>query len=676
MSQPVASPFGEFSDYAAIPRVTALRLSPDGLWLAATVASLAPDGKKYVSSIWRVDVAGAPASRLTRSAQGEGEAAFLPDGSLLFVSLRQDPAAKPGDEAADKAGLWSLPVGGGEAFLVTAPPGGVSGLATARESRSFLITAPAFDGTTQAGQDAARRKARADAGVTAILHDHGGLVRFWDDDLGPDCLRLFAGTGGEEGAKDLTPEPGRALDDQAFALSPDGRFAVTGWQRLDGPGVMRNEVVAFEVATGESRTLLSAPGHDFMAPVISPDGRYVAAVRFEHDTVARGGDVTLSIVPLADGQATAPRDLLPDFDRRPVEVAWSADSATVYFTADDNGRRPVFSVGLESAQVRALTTDDATYSNLCAAPDGQSLYALRAAITEPHAPVRIDLTTPQADQVRLASPAPSLELPGRVTEVTTVVADGSTVRGWLALPHGASAAHQAPLLLWVHGGPYSSWNEWSWRWNPWLMVARGYAVLLPDPALSTGYGRDFMARGYASWGGNPFTDLMMITDVVTAMPEIDASRTAVMGGSFGGYMANWIAGHTSRFSAIVSHAGVWALDQAFGTTDGPFYWRRQFGTPETEPQRYLDNSPHLHADSITTPVLIIHGDKDYRVPIGEALRMYSDLATRGKQVKFLCFPQENHWILKPGDAAVWYQTVFAFLAEHVLGEDWERPALL
>ncbi len=148
------------------------------------------------------------------------------------------------------------------------------------------------------------------------------------------------------------------------------------------------------------------------------------------------------------------------------------------------------------------------------------------------------------------------------------------------------------------------------------MAARGYAVLLPDPALSTGYGHRMIARGWDHWGGKPYTDVMAITDAVVERPDIDQARTAMMGGSYGGYMANWIAGHTDRFKAIVSHAGLWALDQMFGTTDGPPFWRRQFGDPRSEPERYLASSPHLHADKIVTPMLIIHGDKDYRVPVG------------------------------------------------------------
>jgi dipeptidyl aminopeptidase/acylaminoacyl peptidase len=211
------------------------------------------------------------------------------------------------------------------------------------------------------------------------------------------------------------------------------------------------------------------------------------------------------------------------------------------------------------------------------------------------------------------------------------------------------------------------------------MVARGYAVLLPDPALSTGYGRDFIARGHGEWGGRPYTDVMAITDAAVARPDIDETRTAMMGGSFGGYMANWIAGHTSRFRAIVSHASLWALDQMFGTTDAPAEWRRHFGSPLTQPERYEANSPHLHAASIVTPMLVIHGDKDYRVPIGEALRLWTDLAgVRGglAGAKFLYFPDENHWVLTPGNAVIWYETVLAFLAQHVLGEPWRRPSLL
>ncbi|HET9894686.1 MAG TPA: S9 family peptidase [Streptosporangiaceae bacterium] len=671
--------FSELTEFVAIPRVASLELAPDGSWLAATVSMLSPDKKKYVSSIWRIDTSGGAPERLTRSAEGERAAAFLPDGSLLFVSSRKDPSAKADDSQAAKPALWALPAGRGEALRVAAPPGGVAGVAAARQAQAYLITAPVFDGTKDAAEDAARRKARADADVNAILHTSAYRVRYWDSDLGPDNLRLMAGNttaGGQPaddaGPRDLTPDPGWALHQRDFCLSPDGSVAVTSWQVPAGVGGSRVELATIDVATGERRTLLSDENCDFEHAVISPDGKLVMVSRFEHDSYERPGDSTLIVASFADDGE--PRDLLAGFDRYPAGAIWSPDSATVYFTADDNGRRPIFAVDVAGGEVRRLTTDDAAYDSLCVTPDGQVLYALRNAIAEPATPVRIELAG--GDLVRLQSPAGSLEVPGQVREISTTVADGSTVRAWLVLPDGASAQAKVPMLLWVHGGPVSSWSQWSWRWNPWLPAARGYAVLLPDPALSTGYGLDFIARGHGTWGDTPFTDVMSITDAAIAEPEIDGDRTAMMGGSFGGYMANWIAGHTDRFAGIVSHAGLWALDQVFGTTDGPYYWRREWGYPDSQPERYAANSPHLHVDAITTPMLVIHGDKDYRVPVGEALRLWADLISRGKDVKFLYFPDENHWILKPGDAVVWYETVFAFLAERVLGEEWRRPELL
>jgi dipeptidyl aminopeptidase/acylaminoacyl peptidase len=686
--------FRNLADYVAIPRVTALRLSPDGSWLAAAVQTVGGEPKKYLTSIWRIAISPDDRPiRLTRSAEGEGDPAFLPDGSLLFVSKRPAPLDGPGgdgDVGQDKPALWLLPAGGGEARRIAAPPGGVGGVTAARgttprAAATVVFAALTLDGAEGADEDLKRRKARKDAGVTAILHE-SGPVRYWDHDLGPDSLRLRLGEfdGAETlETRDLTPDPGRALDENSFEATPDGAVVVTAWSAWDKAGNRTTEVDVIDAATGERRVLLTTPDSDFEDPHISPDGRLVACIRVTHDSYDAPGDVTLVVTPLDDGPdgvaRRAGRDLLAGFDRRPLELAWAPDSQAVYFTADDGGRRPVFRADLAAGEITRLTAAGA-YDNLCPAPDGRFLYALRSAVDEPPTPVRIDVTvldaTGAGEQVRLASPGSPLELPGRLEEIEAAAGDGARIRAWLVLPGTASPASPAPLLLWVHGGPVMSWNSWSWRWNPWLMAARGYAVLLPDPALSTGYGHEFIARGHGRWGERPYDDLMAITDAAVARPDIDEARTAMMGGSFGGYMANWIAGHTDRFTAIVSHAGLWLLDQMFGTTDLPSYWRRIFGDPLMQPERYLANSPNRSVDKITTPILVIHGDKDYRVPVGEAVRLWWDVQGRVPGARFLYFPDENHWILKPGHVTVWYETVLAFLAQHVLGEQWRRPELL
>ena len=466
--------------------------------------------------------------------------------------------------------------------------------------------------------------------------------------------------------RDLTPQPGRALDEHAFELSPDGRVAVTGWSVDDGAGGLRKDLVVIDTGTGERRTLLSAPGFDFTAPRVSPDGKRVVAIRERHETYHQASALTVVQVPLdadrwtrrssagrgsADGPAET-LDLLPGLEHWPAELAWAPDGSAVFITTADHGRGPVLRADLDTGAVTRLSTDHGAYSCLCPSPDGQFLYALRSAMDSPPLVVRLDATQPGEPEF-LQGPAAPPPLPGRLDEIEAAAADGTPLRAWLVLPESASPDTPAPLLLWVHGGPYSSWNSWSWRWNPWLMAARGYAVLLPDPGLSTGYGHEFLARGHGDWGDLPFTDLMDITDAALARPDLDAGRTAVMGGSFGGYMANWIAGHTTRFRAIVSHASLWALEQMFGTTDCPAEWRRQLGTPATQPERYAASSPDRHVAAISTPMLVIHGDKDYRVPIGEALRLWTDLAARPGQLagsKFLYFPDENHWVLGPGNS--------------------------
>jgi dipeptidyl aminopeptidase/acylaminoacyl peptidase len=683
------TPFHDLGDFVAIPRIGALRLSPDGSWLAAAIQTLSADGKKYLTSVWRIDPGGGPARRLTRSAEGEASPRFRPDGSLLFTSKRPDPGADQARQdgaAPDVAALWLLPAGEGEARPVVRLPGGIAAAEVASEAGTIVVASPVLpsaggaDETNSAGDDARLRKERADAGVTAILHE-SSPIRFWDHDLGPDQVRLFAveNTAADEPAagRDLTPEPGRALDDQAFELTPGGTSVLTGWWLWNPAGQSHSELVTIDVATGKRRVLLSAPEFNFSSPRVSPDGRFVVCQRETRGTAERPLDMTLVLLGIngADASGGSERDLLPGLDRWPSDATWTRDSREVYFVADDDGRAPVFRVEVASGAVTRVTGDGA-YSELSLSRDGRYLYALRAAVGSPPTPVRIDLNAGEADPVPLDCPGVQLTVPGRVEEVQAAADDGQRIRGWLVLPSSASADSPAPLLLWVHGGPMSSWNSWSWRWNPWLMAARGYAVLLPDPALSTGYGQEFIARAHREWGARPYADVMAVTDAVVARPDIDADRVAMMGGSYGGYMANWMAGHTDRFKAIVSHAGLWALDQMFATTDHPMFWRPQFGDPLDRPEMYELNSPHLHVEQIRTPMLVIHGNKDYRVPVGEALRLWWDLSRHGAEAKFLYFPDENHWILTPGNARIWYETVFAFLAQHVLGEPWERPALL
>ncbi len=666
------TPFDELDDYIALARLSGLVLSPDGSLLICARAVLDDKRAEYVSSLWEIDPEGRrPARRLTWGSTSESGAAFAFDGDVLFTATR----AVPGENDPQPA-LWRLPAAGGEAQLLISRPGGVSSVSAAKAAPTFVAQTSVMASAISLDQDDQVRSARKDKKVTAMLHT-GYPVRHWDHDLGPDHPHLVvAETDSKDSVelRDITPTAGAALRETSTTISDDGLFVVTTWAVGAASAARRSTLVRIDTVTGDRTTLVDEADADVYNPVLSPDGTKLAFIRETLTTPESAPRMTLQLYDFGSGAVTGVAD---GWDRWPTSLAWLPDGSGLVVTADDGGRGPIFTIDLWGQPVR-LTADDAAYTDVRVAPDGESIYALRASYEAPPHVVRVDLRSGEITALRGPDALP--ELPGTLTEITARTEDGSTVRSWLALPTGAAPHAPVPLLLWVHGGPLGSWNTWSWRWNPWLLVAKGYAVLLPDPALSTGYGQDFVQRGWGQWGKAPFTDLMAITDAAVAQPEIDPKRTGAMGGSFGGYMANWIAGHTNRFDAIVTHASLWALDQFGPTTDAAWYWQR-----EMSPEMAVENSPHLYVADITTPMLVIHGDKDYRVPIGEGLRLWYELLAEsglpadddGKtDHRFLYFPDENHWVLKPQHTKIWYEVVTAFLSEHVLGEDVAVPEIL
>jgi dipeptidyl aminopeptidase/acylaminoacyl peptidase len=700
-TDPAQTPFHDLDAYIALPRLGGLALSPDGERLVTAVATIDAKRTTFTTALWEVDPRGRrDPRRLTRSAKGESRAAFLPDGSLLFVSARPDAETADGEDP--KAALWLLERGG-EARVVASRPGGIGGVVVAADRGTVVLSSPTMPSAVTAEDDEVRRTERKDRKVAAILHEQYP-VRFWDHDLGPDQVRLFAGRvpappatvvvpaakgsakgddapshevvaqlqPGRVALRDLTPAPGRALDEVEFDVSPDGRTVATTW-RVAERGGTRDAIALVDVETGALRLVLADEDLEYSGPRFSPDGRQLAVVVHGRTTATRPPDRWLAVHDVALGGL---RVLTEAWDRWPGRARWTPDGRALLTVADDGGAAPVFRVEVADGAVTRLTGDHGAYSDVVVSPDGRAVYAIRAAVDAAPAPVRFDATSADQDPTYLTAPVTPSPLPGRLDVVTAAAEDGTPVRAWICLPHNASAADPAPLLLWIHGGPLGSWNAWSWRWNPWLAVAQGYAVLLPDPALSTGYGLEMIRRGWGRWGGEPYTDLMAVTDAAEARPDVDETRTAAMGGSFGGYMANWVAGHTDRFAGIVTHASLWALDQFGATTDAADYWRR-----EMTAEMALANSPHRFVDEIRTPMLVVHGDKDYRVPIGEGLRLWTDLAQRAAADgtmphKFLYFPDENHWVLQPQHAKVWYQAVFAFLEHTVHGKEWVVPEIL
>ncbi len=688
MAQPSAIIHGMTEPFSidrmlSLPRLSALRLSPDGQRLVVAVGGVAPDGKKMSTALWQVDPSGGvPARRLTRSTAGEGAGtAFLGDGSLLFTSSRPDPDAKPGKDGKPPHALWLLPADGGEPRLLLAPEGGVSGVAAARDARVLAIGASLFRSAGDLAEDARRGQARKDSGVDALLFDDYP-IRHWDHYLGPRVEHVLSAAipDGDGPIQDLrnfdADAAGITFEDGGFDISADGSFIVAVRRVFNGVPETFDDLVRYDTATGDARQL-TPRNASYAGPAISPDGSHVAAVRWSWSSPQDAEQAALVLINLATGDI---QTLADDVDRRPEHLTWGPDASVLYFTADDEGHHSAYRVDLASGAVTRLTASGCV-TDLCPAPDGATVYALRATVSNPARIVSFNAH--QADQtpVELGQSIGErgIAVASRVERIGITAADGTRVGAWLVLPETASPASPAPLVVFVHGGPLGSWNGWHWRWNPHILASRGFAVVMPDPALSTGYGQHMLDRGWGQWGGTPYTDLMSMTDAVVARPDIDGTRTALMGGSYGGYMANWVAGQTNRFRAIVTHASLWELVGFHGTTDHGPSWELEMGDPYVDEGGYRRYSPRENLAAMAaakTPMLVIHGELDHRVPISEALILWTDMRRLGIPGKFLYFPDENHWILKPQNARLWYGTVLSFLDEHLAGKPFERDPLL
>ena len=684
---PLGSPWQDLRAYVGSRRLDGLILSPDGSALLVAVSSLDAEKTAYRTALWKVDLAGrAPARRITRSVEGEASAAFLPGGDLLFSSRRALPATgeKSEPDVKSAGAIWCLPAEGGEAYVVARRDGGWQQIITARRSARTILATPMHMGVADEKADAKKRADRAKRKINAILHE-SYPVRFWDHDLGPESVRLTVAdldaargddhdlTLTQEQSRDLTGDVGRALG-EGFALCDDGSRLVVGWRKQRERGGFVSALVSIDVTTGERTTIAEHAVDEFGSPVISPNGSLVVGVRENAPTPDTAPDQKLWLV---EGDQ-AGRVLAGDWDAWPRPIAISPDNTTLFVSVDEDGQAPLYAVEIETGARRRLTPPAGAgfgaFGSGQLSPDGSTLYAIRTSYADPGTVVAIATDGSKITELRSVDYP---DLPGTLTGVETRTDDGTRVRGWLILPEGAAADSPAPLALWIHGGPLGSWNAWSWRWCPWLMVSQGYAVLLPDPALSTGYGLDFVQRGWGRWGAEPYTDIMALTEAVFDRDDIKPDNAIAMGGSFGGYMANWVAGHTDRFAGIVTHASLWNLESFGPTTDAAWYWAM-----EMTPSMRAENSPHLFADNIHTPMLVIHGDKDYRVPISEGIALWWELCSRHDGPpetlphKFLYFPDENHWVLTPQHARVWYETVLAFCASVRTTGNFVRPESL
>jgi dipeptidyl aminopeptidase/acylaminoacyl peptidase len=338
-------------------------------------------------------------------------------------------------------------------------------------------------------------------------------------------------------------------------------------------------------------------------------------------------------------------------------------------TADDQGDVPVFAVDIASHAVERLTAaaSGGAHAQVAALADGRVACVRSTLLDAPECFV-LDAqagSTPQP-LARLSGFTPAGDW-AEVERFAVPSPDGVPIPAFIARPKGAQGKLAA--LLWIHGGPVGMDTDgWHWRWNPLLAVAQGYAVVLPNPRGSTGFGQKFIDGIWGNtWGAQCFEDLMAVTDALEKRPDIDGTRLMAMGGSFGGYMTNWIGTQTDRFKCLITHASIVGMSTFTGVTDHPGWWYLEMGgeNPYTNPERFDRHAPWKYITRWKSPTLVIHGELDYRCPISEGLMLFEALQYQGVPSELLVFPDENHWILKPNNIVAWYTHVLGFVRRHL-----------
>jgi dipeptidyl aminopeptidase/acylaminoacyl peptidase len=659
----------DVAQHIALGRVAEIAASPCGTWLAVAVQRLDRDGAKYASVLWRVPTDGGAAVQLSRGDCKDSAPCFRHDGALAFLSNRLPNEVKPDAEAEKRMQVWILPYAGGEPKQLTDEPLGVEGFRFAKNAPRLVLFAPVIPGVAPEKQRECA--AQRDKNGPSARRFRTQPVRHWDHwlhdnaDMASTHLIVCDAAGADR--IDLTPEARREFAiEPALDVSADGKWVVATHQTPGKDRELDVTLLLIDVEAKSSRVLGAADNVMFEAPVFSPDGRHITAVQATRSPKTVMRPVT-TIFDIASGDM---RQIAAQWDRWPGPACWSTDGRQLFVAADDAGDTAVFAIDAAHGTVARITSTacGGAHANLAVLADGRVACIRSTLLDAPECfVVEAKPESPPQALARLSGFAGAHDW-AEVERLSARSTDGTPIHSFLLKPKGAAAA-RLPLMFWIHGGPIGMDQDgWHWRWNPLLMVAQGYAVALPNPRGSTGFGQEFIQGIWGNvWGDQCYLDLMAVADALAARPDIDAARTMAMGGSFGGYMTNWIGTQTGRFKCLVTHASVATMAQFTGTTDHPAWWYLEMGgeDPYADMERFDRYAPIRYVKNWNTPVLIIHGERDYRCPINEGLNLFEALQYHGVDSELLVFPDENHWILKPRNIAAWYEAVLEFSGRHL-----------
>jgi dipeptidyl aminopeptidase/acylaminoacyl peptidase len=651
-----------FDDMIQMHRVNNPTISPDGKWVAFAVATPDMSANRNASNIWIVSTGGGEALQLTQSGH-DSSPAWSPDGkTLAFLSSREGNSQ-----------VYVLSMEGGEAHAVTHLSTGADMAKWSPDGKTIAFTSSVYPDCKDDGCNKRRDEEREKSKVKARVYQQL-LYRHWDHWFEGKRSHLFVEPADGSGeARDLNaganydvpPDQRGGPDDINF--SPDSKeicfTAVT--DKVEAIST-NGDLFLVPVAGGEAKRITTNPAFDGH-PVYSPDGRFIAY----HAQLTPGYEADRWRVMLYDRQSGKSENLSEGFDRSANELNWSADSKTIFFTAENETLQPVYALAARAGAEPKKLIADGFNSGLTISGEGKTLAFERSSLTMP-AEVFVAASDGSAARQITHQNEPILaKLDMNAPETFWFEgAEGARVQAMMIRPPHFDAAKKYPLLVLLHGGPQTMWsNAWGYRWNAQVFSAGGYVTLMINRRGSTGYGQKFTDEITNDWGGKAYADVMKGVDTVLAKYKVvDGTRMAAAGGSYGGYMADWIASHSGRFKAIISHAGVWDNFSMYATEELWFQEHEMQGTPWTNGESYRKSAPLTYAVDLAkfkTPTLVICGERDYRVPYTQSLEFFNALQRQGVPSKLTVFPDEGHWILKPQNAQFWYKTFFDWLGQWV-----------
>lgn len=648
-----------FDDLISMKRVADAQVSPDGKSVAYVVNVIDKQANRGKRSIWIVPTAGGEAKQLITSSRNDDTPRWSADGKWIAFLSSRDGAPQIFVAAADGSGPRK----------VTDVPLGVADFTWSPDGKLFAFSTEVYPECADL-KCTADKAAAADASkVKAVIADRL-LYRHWSDfKLGKRShVFVVSSSGGQP--KDLTPgdfdSPPFSLGDPvAYDFSPDGKELCFA-RNTDKQEALstNNDLFLVPVGGGEAKRITSAnTGYD-STPRYSPDGKWIAYRSQDR----YGYESDRFKLMLYNRQSSVVKELTVGFDRNIGEMVWSPDSQSLLLVAEDRGRELIGSISINGGGVKSLIAKTAS-NGITLSADGKTLAFTRSSLTMPAEVFAANTDGSNVRQLSRTNAAILAQLDLNPAEDFEYVGGlKAKIHGFIVKPPQFDKSKKYPMVLLIHGGPQGAWlDNWGYRWNAQMWAARGYVTVLINPHGSTGYGQAFTEQISGEWGGAVYEDLMKGVDHVVKQGYVDAARIGAAGGSYGGYMVNWMMGHTDRFKAFVSHAGIFNSVSMYATEELWFQEWEFKGTPWEKPELYTKWSPHLHAAKFKTPTLVVHGELDYRVPIGEGIQLFSTLQRKGVPSRLLYFPDEGHWILKPQNSELWYKTVLDWF------DQWLKP---